>query len=130
MLRECPKRVLLIDEQPTLLWGLSSLISAEYPRMEVVGVSFGTRLALDLARSQKPDVILLGTITGIDTLEFIPELAQCGPARILCMDMREDARLHAEAVKRGATAFISKCLPAKKIIDAVARLCALHGDPA
>ena len=129
MPRECPKRVLLIDEQPTFLWGLSSLISAEYPRMEVVGISFNTRLALDLARSRNPDVILLGTITGIDALDLIPELAQCGPARIVCMDVREDANLHAEALKRGASGFISKCLPARKIVDTLVRICVLRGDP-
>ena len=129
MLGEYPTRVLLVDEQPTLVWGLSNLIASDYPRMEVVGISFGTRLALELARSQKPDVIMLGNIAGVDMLQFIVDLAGCGGARIIFMDTREDTKLRAQAMKRGASVVISKCMPASTILAAVERLCSARGDP-
>ena len=129
MNRERPTRVLLVDDQPTLVWGLASLIAADSSSMEVAGISFGARLALALAVSQNPDVILLGAgVAGDGLLDFVAQLAARSRARIIVMDTSESAELRARAREHGVSDVVSKMQPASGILDAIARVGARRAD--
>ena len=49
-----PIRVMLIDDHPTLLWGLEKLINAEMPRMQVMATARNAEEALACLAHETP----------------------------------------------------------------------------
>ncbi|MBD5803305.1 Transcriptional regulatory protein LiaR [Azoarcus sp. Aa7] len=79
-----PIEVLLVDDQRAILAGVSALIGSEGEAMRVSGCATTGRQAIDLARSLRPDVIVLDVdLGGEDGLELIPQLRACCDAAII-----------------------------------------------
>jgi DNA-binding NarL/FixJ family response regulator len=83
-------RVLLVDDHPTVLWGLERLIDSAKPAMEVVGTATNRADALAAAAQHQPDVVLvdieLGGDCGLDLLQEL--LRQCDAKPIMLADAR------------------------------------------
>ena len=116
-----PIAVLLVDDQPAVLWGLEKLIGGEWPRMRVVGTACNRDAALRLAATVQPDVILLDLdLAGELSLDFLPELLSLSSARVLILTCLRDRDLHQRALQGGASGVVLKDEPAKVLLDAIA----------
>lgn len=105
-------RILVVDDHPVLLSGLSLLLNAE-PDMEVAGTADSGPKALTLTKELQPDIVLLDiSLPGTSGLLLLPEiLRQASKTRVLMLTMHEDHQYLKEAVAKGAKGFIlKKCL--------------------
>lgn len=116
-----PIAVLLVDDQPAVLWGLEKLIGGEWPRMRVVGNACNRDAALKLAATVQPDVILLDLdLAGELSLDFLPELLSLSPARVLILTCLRDRGVHERALQGGACGVVLKDEPATVLLEAIA----------
>src|ERR687889_1402572 len=102
-------RVLLVDDHKTMLWGLTQLINSAAPRMTVVATASGRDEALEAARREQPDVILLDLDLGAaDGADLLPSLLKESKARVLICTGVRDPEAHDRAVLRGARGVVHK----------------------
>ena len=112
--------MLLVDDNRTVLWGLSKLIQGEWPRMSLSGMAHNRAKALNLARLH-PDVILLDLdLDGECTVDVLPELLRRSGGRALIYTGVRDLRLHRDAMQCGAMGIVEKGEPAEVILEAIA----------
>jgi two-component system, NarL family, nitrate/nitrite response regulator NarL len=113
-------RVLLVDDHPTVLWGLEKLIDSAKPTMEVVGTATNRADALAAAAQHQPDVVLVDIDLGGDCgLDLLQELSrQCHAKPIVFTGMR-DSELGERAVLHGARGLVHKMDPADVILKAI-----------
>lgn len=114
--------VVLADDHPLTRRVLK--VQLEGVGIEVVGEAGDGREAVRLAKSLRPDVVLLD--------QAMPELDGLGAARALLEDRREhkiiiltsdhDATLVAEAARVGARGFLLKDDPPDRLVEAVHRV--------
>jgi len=115
-----PISVLLVDDQPAMLWGLEALIGGERPRMTVAGKAYDRNTALRLAAAVQPHVIVLDLdLAGDLSLDFLPELLSLSPARVLILTCLRDRALHERALQGGASGVVLKDEPAEVLLDAI-----------
>src|SRR5215469_6522371 len=73
-LRNSPIRILIVDDHPVVLAGLTSMLTTQ-PDFEVVGSASGGEEALQMLRTQSADILLIDLrmpgINGIETLAAI-----------------------------------------------------------
>ena len=50
-------RVMIVDDHPTLVWGLEQLIGSQSPRMQVVATAQTAQDAVHKASAHRPDVV-------------------------------------------------------------------------
>ena len=113
-------RVLLSVEPHTVRWGLLQLLDSHKPDMEVVGATGANAEALALARTMRPDVIVLGTDLGMRrAIELIPGLCACCGAKILLVTGVRDDTLVDAAIIEGACGIIRKDMPAETVLRAI-----------
>lgn len=123
MIDVAPITVLLVDDQPAILWGLEKLIGGEWPRMTVAGKARDRDAALSLASRAQPDVILLDLdLAGELSLNFLPELLGRSPARVLIYTCLRDRALHGRALRDGASGVVLKDEPVEVLLEAIARV--------
>lgn len=113
-------RVMLIDDHPTMLWGLVKLIDGEKPRMEVVSTARTCDEALSKMDGLCPDVILLDLdLAGSCALDILPTLlANPMPKVLLFTAERDKAKLDL-AVFRGARGILHKDASAEQLLKAI-----------
>lgn len=112
-------RVLIVDDHPTMLWGLERLIASQAPRMEVVGTATHADEALATAGRLTPDVVLLDLdLQGRSGLELVPQLCRHG-ARILVLTGERSQEVLDKAVKLGAHGVLRKDVSAELLLKAV-----------
>jgi two-component system nitrate/nitrite response regulator NarL len=112
--------VLLVDDHPTMLWGLQKLIEAEAPRMELAGVARNCDDALAQASQLRPDVILLDIdLGGSNSLGIIPGLMANGVSRVLILSGTMDQTLLDQAVRSGARGILHKSAAPADVLKAI-----------
>lgn len=116
-------RVLLVDDHPTILWGLTRLIDSARPKMEAVGTAANLAEALDAAQRAQPDIVLLDLdLCGEDGAELIPALLKKTGARVLVLTGVRDTDAHDRAMLRGARGVVNKEEPAEVILSAIEKV--------
>lgn len=102
-------RILVVDDHPVLMAGLSMLLNAEVD-LEVAATADSGEKALALAAELQPDIILLDiSLPGTSGLTLLPELALLAPeSRIIMLTMHEEQQYLKEAMAKGARGFILK----------------------
>jgi DNA-binding NarL/FixJ family response regulator len=118
-------RVFIIDDHPTVVWGLERLIESGQSRMRVVGKASSVTQALSLLDDAAVDVIVLDIDLGKeDGAQAIPELIRHSGARILVLTGVRDTAVHETAIRSGALGLVGKDADPENIllaIDKVAR---------
>ncbi|MGN8050950.1 response regulator [Curtobacterium sp. 22159] len=117
-----PIRVLLVDDQVLVRAGLRALVDAE-PGMSVVGEAGDGATAVDVARRERPHVVLMDIrMPGVDGLEATqqisadPELA--GVHVVILTTFEEDDYVF-EAIRGGAAGFLVKDTEPAELLRAV-----------
>lgn len=119
--------ILIADDHAIVREGLRALIDTE-PGMELVGEARDGVEAVQLARSLKPDVLLLDLLMpGKDGLAAIKEIKQHDPeARILVLtSFAEDEKVF-PAIKAGALGYLLKDTSPHSLLQAIRDV--YHGE--
>jgi two-component system response regulator NreC len=109
MTRRRQKNVLLADGFTLLRTGLRCLLDS-HPEFRVVAEAADGREALALAEKHNPDLIVIeAVLKGLSGVVAIRQLLQAAPAcHVLILSDRTEPELITEALKAGATGYISK----------------------
>ena len=116
-------RILLIDDHAVMRLGLRTLIENQ-EGLRVVGEASGRPDALELAKREQPDIILLDlALPGTDGVELIPELqAVAKEARILVLTGVLDPEAHKRAIDSGAMGVVLKEKAPEVLIKAIEKV--------
>ena len=118
--RSFPIRILIADDHPVVLAGLSSMLSTQ-PDMEVVGAASGGEEALQMLRSHPTDILLLDlrmpAMSGIDTLHAIH--AERINVRVIILTSFETDEDIYRSVQAGAQGYVLKGAPQAEMVDAI-----------
>jgi len=118
-----PIRVLLVDDDSVLLWGLSKLINGEWPRMSVAGTASTLSAALHAAQHQKSDVVVLDLWLGQESsLDRLHEISRSAAAPVLVFAGSPDPELPRHALARGTRAVVMKHQPADVLLSEIERV--------
>ena len=114
-------RVLIADDEALVRGGLRMIIEAQ-PDMEVSGEADDGRAALDLARRDPPDVVLMDIrMPGVDGIEATRRLLDApGPTpRVLILTTFNLDEYVYEAMRAGASGFLLKSARPQRLVSAV-----------
>ena len=102
-------RILVVDDHPLLLAGLSLLLNAE-DDLQVVAQANSATQALEQATSCQPDIVLLDiSLQDQSGLALIPQLLSRAPAcRVVMLTMHENRQYLQKAMAQGAKGFVLK----------------------
>ena len=118
-----PIKVLLVDDQQIVLWGLERLINCEKPRMEVVGSAMNISEAKKIISEKQPDIIILNILLdGIDCVNFIPDFASNGSSRIVIFTESHDKDTIDRAVLNGARGVVHKKESMQTVLRAIEKI--------
>lgn len=121
-------RILIVDDHAIVREGQRALIDTE-PGMELVGEAADGVQAIEMARSLRPDVILLDLVMPRKGgIEAIGEIKEENPsARILVLtSFAEDKKVYA-AIKAGALGYLLKDASPQEILVAIREV--YRGEP-
>ncbi|CAG9622525.1 response regulator transcription factor [Sutcliffiella rhizosphaerae] len=121
-------RVAVIDDHDMVRKGLLAYLVTE-PSIEIVGEGSSGKAAIEIARKEKPDVILMDLLmengTGIEaTKEIITFLPEC---KIIIITSYFDDEQVFPAIEAGAYSYLLKTARAEDIIKAIEK--AVRNEP-
>ncbi len=112
--------VLIADDQPLVRTGLRMILGSA-PDIDVVGEAADGLEAADLARSLRPDVVLMDVrmphVDGIAATRRV--VAQSPGTKVLILTTFDRSHLVYDALVAGASGFLLKDSPVNRLIDAV-----------
>ncbi|QSR27187.1 DNA-binding response regulator [Nocardioides aromaticivorans] len=118
-----PIRLVLADDQALVRGALSALLGLE-PDIEVVAEAGTGEEAVALARSERPDVVLMDVeMPGMDGIEACAAVRAASPqTRVLVVTTFGRPGYLRRALQAGASGFVVKDTPASQLADAVRRV--------
>ncbi len=118
--RNTPIRILIVDDHPVVLAGLSSMLGTQ-SGMEVAGSACGGEEAVEMLRFTPADLLLLDLrmpgMNGIDTLHALKR-AKINIRVIILTSFETDEDIY-RAVQAGAQGYLLKDAPQSDMIDAI-----------
>jgi two-component system nitrate/nitrite response regulator NarL len=114
-------RIMIVDDHPTLVWGLEQLIATQSPRLQVVATAHSADEALHQAQACRPDVVLLdldldGSRSGLDILPALSSQQNC---LVLVLTGQRKTEVLDQAVQLGARGVLRKDASAETVIKAI-----------
>ena len=119
-LRSFPIRILIVDDHPVVLAGLTSMLNTQ-PDFEVVGSASAGEEALQILRSHAADILLLDLrmpgMNGVDTLRAL-RAEHIHIRAIILTSFETDEDIY-RSVQAGAQGYLLKGAPQADVIDAI-----------
>jgi DNA-binding NarL/FixJ family response regulator len=113
-------KILTVDDHPLLRQGISAVIEGEND-MLIVGEASNGREAIQMFRSQRPDVTLMDLqmpdLNGIDAIVTIRQ--EYPQARIIVLTTYEGDALARRALKAGVVGYILKDMIRTELLEAI-----------
>jgi DNA-binding NarL/FixJ family response regulator len=113
-------RVLIVDDHPVVRRGLRDVLQ-DAVGIKVIGEAATGTEAIELIRSQEPDVALLDMklpdISGVETIKRVKESGSS--TRILGLSSYEDREFISELLNQGASGYLLKEEAPEYIVEAV-----------
>jgi DNA-binding NarL/FixJ family response regulator len=111
--------VALADDQELVRSGFRLIL--ELAGFEIAGEAGDGREAVELVRSQQPDVVLMDVrMPGMDGIEATRRIAQAGlPSRVLMLTTFDLDEYVYEALRAGASGFLLKDAGRERLVEAV-----------
>ena len=118
-------KVLIVDDHRMLAEALEVLIAGE-DGLESVGAAATAEEALEVARRESPDVVLMDLdLPGVNGIEATARLLEiCPDARVVVISALQDAEMLAGAIQAGACGFVPKTRAADELVTVVRRAAA------
>ncbi len=118
--RDAPIRILIVDDHPVVVAGLTSMLGTQ-AGMEVVGSASSGEEALEMLRARPTDLLLLDLrmpgLSGIDTLHALKR-ANIHTRAIILTSYETDEDIY-RAVQAGAQGYLLKDAPQSDMIEAI-----------
>lgn len=120
--KECPHMisVMLVDDQPAILAGLTSLVEST-GIARVIATETDGDTAIDIAIEQKPDLILLdvslGQVSGVDIARKLKQRWQ--EARVIAVSAHASSVYVRGMINAGASGYMLKDNGPKEIVNAI-----------
>lgn len=119
-LRNMPIRILIVDDHPVVLAGLTSMLGTQ-GGIEVAGSASSGEEALEMLQTKPADLLLLDLrmpgMSGIETLHAIKR-AKISVRVIILTSFETDEDIY-RAVQAGAQGYLLKGAPQSDMIDAI-----------
>lgn len=120
MLKDKEIRVLLVDDHPLVLDGISARLEGE-PSLEIIGMANDGKQALELAAELKPDVVLMDismpVMNGFEASERFH--AEQPDVKVLILSMHDDREYILKLIKCGAAGYVLKDVSSTELISAI-----------
>ena len=114
-------KVLLADDQQLFVENLRIVIESRTEDMEVVGVAFDGREAIDIAHAAEPDVILMDVrmpiMDGVEATRLIHE--ELPEIRIIMLTTFDNDEYVHHALRYGAAGYLLKNIPPEELFSSV-----------
>lgn len=103
-------KILIVEDEQRAARGLRGLLEAEDESVDIVGIAFDGREALDMIRLHAPDVVMTDIrMPGMDGMELIRSIrAQNIGCRIVIISAYEEFEIAREAISLGVTDYLVK----------------------
>jgi len=126
-------RVIIADDHPIILTGLSMLITVDAD-LDLVGQATSGSEALEVIRACQPDIAILDiSLPGIDGIQVIRELSgECVDTGFIALTQHADRAHFNQAIDAGARGYVLKSSAAIHLSSAIrgVRVGGLYVDPA
>ena len=114
-----PIRVLIVDDHPIVRDGIRGMFTGD-DRFEVVGEASDGQQAVNRARVDDPDVVLMDLrMPGVDGVQATREIVEAGLAHVLILTTYDSESDVLPAIEAGATGYLLKDAARDELIDAV-----------
>ena len=114
-----PITVLLADDQQLIRAGFTRLLDSE-PGVEVVAEADNGRRAVELARSRRPDVVLMDIrMPVLDGIAATREIVRATDSRVLVLTTYDLDEYVFAALEAGASGFLLKDAPPEDLVRAI-----------
>jgi two-component system response regulator NreC len=114
------KKILIVDDHDLIRDGLCAILKTEEDLL-VVGQTGSGRQALEMAKTLKPDLMLLDLsmpdIDGMDVLRRLREMHS--DLKVLILTVHEDETMLREALRLGASGYIIKRAASTELVAAI-----------
>jgi signal transduction histidine kinase/CheY-like chemotaxis protein len=116
-------RVLLVDDHRILRDGIAGILTAS-DKFRVVGEASSGAEAVELARSLRPDVVVMDiSMPGMSGIEATQRITAEAPSiRVVGLSMYDEQDLAETMLRAGAAAYVTKGGPAQTLIDTLLRV--------
>jgi DNA-binding NarL/FixJ family response regulator len=113
-------RVLLVDDHAVVRAGYKRYLELD-PTLQVVGEADSGELAYGMLAQTSADVVVMDlSMPGQGGLESMRRIMQRYPAqRVLVFTMHEIAALALQALRAGASGYLTKSMPPERMVDAI-----------
>lgn len=112
-------RILLVDDQPIIRSGFAMMLSVE-PDLEVVGEASDGREALEMAATERPDVIVMDVqMPVMDGIAATREVVERDLGRVIILTTFDSDDYLFDALRAGASGFLLKNAEAEQLVEAL-----------
>ena len=120
------KTTILIADDHTLVREAWSFLLNSHPRFTVVGECGSAEEAIELARTLRPQVVILDiNLPGMNGIEAVGHIRKCSPAsRILGVSMHTLPTYARKMIREGASGYMTKNSPREEMIRAITEVLA------
>lgn len=125
MSRQAPIRLVIVEDQPTILAKQQRLLEP-FEELDIVATARDGRRAVEAVQRHRPDVVLLDLgLPDFDGIEVTRRIKASLPGvEILIFTIFDEEERVLQAVRAGASGYLLKGTPADKVVEAI---CEVHG---